>query len=266
MQDSGMQDSGTTRVDKWRLDGQRALVTGGSSGIGLAVAQELAALGCDLVLLARNEERLEQARARVLRAHPLCQVELVSADLANAADRERVAAELQGPLPLLVNNAGFNIRKRVENLSLEEYQRVQEVNLVSCFEMCRLLHPRLRESAPAAVVNVASVAGLTHLRTGAPYGMSKAAMIQLTRNLAVEWAEHGIRVNAVAPWYIETPLASQVLQDDDYRRQVLDRTPMKRIGKSEECAAAIAFLCLPAAGYITGHCLTVDGGFSVFGF
>jgi Tropinone reductase 1 len=261
-----MHESGNTRVDKWRLDGQRALVTGGSSGIGLAVAEELAALGCDLVLLARNEQRLEQARAKVLQTHPLCQVELVSADLAVAADRERVAAELQGPLPILVNNAGFNIRKRVENLSLEEYQRVQEVNLVSCFEMCRLLHARLRESAPAAVVNVASVAGLTHLRTGAPYGMSKAAMIQLTRNLAVEWAEQGIRVNAVAPWYIETPLALQVLQDENYRRQVLERTPMKRIGTSEECAAAIGFLCLPAAGYITGHCLTVDGGFSVFGF
>lgn len=84
--------------------------------------------------------------------------------------------------------------------------------------------------------------------------------------LGVEWAEQGIRVNAVAPWYIKTPLARQVLQDESYRQAVLDRTPMKRIGTVEECAAAIAFLCLPAAGYITGHCLAVDGGFSVFGF
>jgi Tropinone reductase 1 len=253
-------------VSKWRLDGQRALVTGGSSGIGLAVAHELAALGCELVLLARNTERLDQARADILQEHPLCQIELISADLAESSDRERVAVELQGPLSILINNAGFNIRKRVEDLSLEEYLRVQDVNLVSCFELCRLLHPELRRAAPAAVVNVASVAGLTHLRTGAPYGMSKAAMIQLTRNLAVEWAEQGIRVNAVAPWYIDTPLARQVLKDESYRQAVLDRTPMKRVGSVEECAAAIAFLCLPAAGYITGHCLTVDGGFSVFGF
>ncbi len=256
---------------RWRLDGSRALITGGSSGIGLALAQELAALGCDLILLARNPERLEQAREAVLQLQPQRKIQLICADVADAEDRQRVAkalqqGELQGPLPILINNAGFNIRKRVEDLSLQEYLRVQDVNLVSCFDLCRLLHGKLQESAPAAVVNVASVAGLTHLRTGAPYGMSKAAMIQLTKNLAVEWAEQGIRVNAVAPWYIETPLARQVLQDETYRQAVLDRTPMKRVGSVEECAAAIAFLCLPAAGYITGHCLTVDGGFSVFGF
>lgn len=252
--------------EKWRLDGGRALITGGSSGIGLAVAQELAGLGCDLVLLARNPERLEQARELILQQHSQRTVELISADVADSSDRERAVSELAGPLTILINNAGFNIRKRVENLSLEEYLRVQDVNLVSCFEFCRLLHPKLLQSTPAAVVNVASVAGLTHLRTGAPYGMSKAAMIQLTKNLAVEWGEQGIRVNAVAPWYIDTPLARQVLKDEAYRQAVLDRTPMKRIGTVAECAAAIAFLCLPAAGYITGHCLAVDGGFSVFGF
>ncbi len=169
-------------------------------------------------------------------------------------------------LQILVNNAGTNIRKRMSELSLEEYRRVQQVNLESCFDLCRLLHPALIRGAPAAVVNNASVAGLTHLRTGAPYGMSKAAMIQLTRNLAVEWAGEGIRVNAVAPWYIRTPLADQVLADAAYRQEVLDRTPMGRVGEAEECARAIAFLCMPAAGYITGQCLAVDGGFSVFGF
>jgi Tropinone reductase 1 len=96
--------------------------------------------------------------------------------------------------------------------------------------------------------------------------MSKAAMIQLTRNLSVEWAGAGIRVNAVAPWYIRTPLAEQVLKDDTYRKEVLGRTPMGRVGEVEECAHAIAFLCMPAASYVTGQCLAVDGGFSVFGF
>ena len=190
----------------------------------------------------------------------------MEADLSSEDDRQSLAGRLVGPVHILVNNAGTNIRKRMSELTLAEYRHVQETNVVSCFEMCRLLYPLLSSSAPSSVVNNASVAGMTHLRTGAPYGMSKAAMIQLTRNLAVEWAPDGIRVNAVAPWYINTPLAGQVLSDPEYRRQVLDRTPMGRVGEVEECAQAIAFLCLPASSYITGQCLPVDGGFSIYGF
>jgi Tropinone reductase 1 len=250
----------------WRLEGARALVTGGSSGIGLAVARELAGLGADLVLVARNEERLEKARGELTALFPDRTVECISADLATRAGREHVGRNAGSSLQVLVNNSGTNIRKRMTDLSLEEYRHVQAVNLESCFEMCRLLYPLLLAGRPASVVNNASVAGLTHLRTGAPYGMSKAGMIQLTRNLAVEWAQEGIRVNAVAPWYIRTPLADQVLKDEDYRKAVLDRTPMGRVGEVEECARAIAFLAMPAASYVTGQCLAVDGGFSVFGF
>lgn len=250
----------------WRLDGQRALITGGSSGIGLATAQELAGLGADVILVARNPGRLERARDDVQSASPDIAVEIIAADLSCEDDRHVLVESLGDPVHILVNNSGTNIRKRMEELSLDEYRHVQETNLESCFEMCRLLHPLLRRSAPSCVVNNASVAGLTHLRTGAPYGMSKAAMMQLTRNLAVEWAAEGIRVNAVAPWYINTPLAGQVLADSDYRRQVLERTPMGRVGEVEECARAIAFLCMPASSYITGQCLPVDGGFSIFGF
>ena len=250
----------------WRLDGTRAVITGGSSGIGLAAAREFAGLGADLLLVARGAERLESVRAGLQSDFPGQRVHAVAVDVATAAGREALCAEVGDALQILVNNAGTNIRKRMVELSLAEYRHVQEVNLESCFELCRLLHPALANGAPAAVVNNASVAGLTHLRTGAPYGVSKAGMVQLTRNLAVEWAREGIRVNAVAPWYINTPLANQVLADPDYRREVLERTPMGRVGEVEECARAIAFLCMPAAGFITGHCLVVDGGFSVYGF
>ncbi|MDT8322434.1 MAG: SDR family oxidoreductase, partial [Xanthomonadales bacterium] len=192
--------------------------------------------------------------------------EAVAADLAAESGRQAVVEAIAGPLQVLVNNVGTNIRKTMSEITLQEYRRVQETNVTSCFELCRLLYPALRWGAPACIVNNASVAGLTHLRTGAPYGMSKAAMIQLTRNLAVEWASDGIRVNAVAPWYINTPLARQVLDEPAFCRQVLERTPMGRVGEAEECARAIAFLCLPAASYVTGQCLAVDGGFSVYGF
>jgi Tropinone reductase 1 len=258
--------NGQKEYAPWRLDGQRALISGGSSGIGLATARELASLGAELVLIARGEERLRQARDGIRSDFPHCEVKIVSADLSTEEGREEAVARAGDRLHILVNNTGTNIRKRMADISLEEYRLVQEVNLTSCFEMCRLLYPLLAASAPSCVVNNASVAGLTHLRTGAPYGMSKAAMIQLTRNLSAEWGAEGIRVNAVAPWYIRTPLADQVLRDPDYRQAVLDRTPMGRVGEVEECARAIAFLCMPAASYISGHCLAVDGGFSVFGF
>jgi Tropinone reductase 1 len=241
---------------RWRLDGQVALVSGASKGIGFACARELAALGADVLLVARDETGLEHAQGEL-------------AEEFGERDFQTFAADVADPdveLSLLVNNTGGNITRPTLEYTPDEVQELIATNVLSAFEMSRLAHPHLAEHGNAAIVNIASVSGLVHVRTGSPYGMTKAALVQLTRNLACEWADDGIRVNAVAPWYIRTQRTAGKLADADYLDEVLQRTPMGRIGEPEEVAAAVAFLCMPASSYITGECVAVDGGFLHYGF
>jgi Tropinone reductase 1 len=254
---------------RWRLDGQVALVAGASKGIGFACARELAALGADVLLVARDETGLEHAQGELAEEFGERDFQTFVADVSDPEQRLEVfdwIADLEVELSLLVNNAGGNITRPTLDYTPDEVQELIATNVLAAFEMSRLAHPHLAEHGNAAIVNVASVSGLVHVRTGSPYGMTKAAIVQLTRNLACEWAEDGIRVNAVAPWYIRTQRTAGALADPDYLDEVLQRTPMGRIGEPEEVAAAVAFLCMPAASYITGECVAVDGGFLRYGF
>ncbi len=257
---------------RWRLDNRRAVVTGGTKGIGVAIAEELLALGARVAVVARNEEevnaRVAEWTTRGLDAHGL------AADVATPDGRAATvtfARETLGGIDILINNVGTNVRKATVDFTDDEIARVMNTNLLSAFGLCRATYPLLRESVQgpagdAVIVNIGSVAGMTAILSGAVYAMTKAAMDQLTRYLAVEWGGDGVRVNSVNPWYTETPLASAVLADTDFRAQVLGRTPLARIADPEDIAGLVAFLCLPAARHITGQTIAVDGGFMAFGF
>lgn len=253
-------------TSRWKLTGRRALVTGGTKGIGRAVAQELLDLGADVLIVARNAEEVAAAVAGwTAQGLPAAGV---AADVSTAAGRaavfEQVRQRWQG-LDLLINNVGTNVRKTFTDYTTAEYEQLFAVNLFSVIEMCRGAYPLLRAARHAAVVNVGSVAGRLHVGTGAPYAMTKAAEEQLSRNLAAEWAPDGIRVNTVAPWFIRTPLTESLLARPDVLPKIEARTPLGRVGEPEEVAAVVAFLCMAAASYLTGQCLMVDGGMSIKG-
>jgi len=246
--------------NRWKLNNKKALITGGTKGIGLAIVKEFLDLGAEVIAVARNKPNDFINHDKV---------HFIQADVSKKNDIDNLASLIKkkwDSLDILVNNVGMNIRKKTIDYSSEEYDQIVNTNLRSAFELSQRLYPLIKESAQGNIINVSSVAGQKHIRTGSIYGMTKAAMIQLTKNLAGEWASDNIRVNAIAPWYINTPLAQTVLKNKEYYNEVVGKTPMKKVGNPEDVAAAVAFLCMPAAAYITGQCISIDGGFTIFGF
>jgi Tropinone reductase 1 len=246
----------------WQLRGRNALVTGGTRGIGRAIVAELLELGAAVLLVARSQADVDAA-VRELGGS----VTGLAADVTSAADRARIVACVaeRGPLHVLVHNAGSNVRNKLVDYDDPTIERLIALNLTAPVLLSRDLHPQLRAAAGASVIHVGSVAGAIALPTGVAYAAAKAGLTQAARTLALEWARDGIRVNTVAPWYTRTPLVEPVLARPEALAAIVARTPLGRIAEPHEVATAIAFLAMPAASYITGQCLTVDGGMSIQG-
>jgi meso-butanediol dehydrogenase / (S,S)-butanediol dehydrogenase / diacetyl reductase len=241
-----------------------AIVTGAARGIGLAAAQWFLADGWQVALLDNNADTLTPAAKalalpeRVLALH--CDV----SDPAQVARAVRAVDERFGRIDALVNNAGVAVFKRIGDTTFDEWRFVMGTNLDGPFLCTQAVAPVMLRNGGGAVVNIASISGLRASTMRVAYGTSKAAIIHLTKQQAIEYGNAGIRVNAVAPGPVETEMAKQV-HDETIRRDYFDAIPLRRYGTTEEIANAIGYLCSPAASYINGQVLAVDGGFDASG-
>ncbi|EOA27697.1 hypothetical protein CARUB_v10023850mg [Capsella rubella] len=253
---------------RWSLGGMTALVTGGTKGIGKAVVEELAMLGARVHTCARDETLLQE-RLREWQAKGF-QVTTSVCDVSSRDQRvklmETVSSLFQGKLNILVPNVGTGVVKPTTECTAEEFSFIMATNLESTFHLSQLAHPLLKASGAGSIVFMSSVSGVVNLGGTSIYGATKGAMNQLARNLACEWACDNIRTNSVCPWFITTPAAKDFLSGEGVKEKVESVTPLKRVGEANEVSSLVAFLCLPAASYITGQTICVDGGFTINGF
>ena len=251
----------------WDLQDKVAIVTGGNGGIGLGMAQGLSAAGATVVIAARNADKSAAAVASILASG--CKASAITVDVTDEADcQAMVAATLKthGRLDILVNNAGINIRKRPEDYTLAEWQRVLQTNLSSAFICSQAAYPEMKRSSQGKIINIGSMMSIFGTAFTTPYAASKGGIVQMTRALACAWAADNIQVNAVLPGWVDTELTQTARKDiAGLHERVLARTPAGRWGEAHDFAGIAVFLASAASDFITGAAIPVDGGYSVQG-
>lgn len=249
-------------ADLFDLRGQVALVTGAGGGLGQAIARRFAQHGADLLLADRHEAGLRPLAAECRRSG--VRVHTLAADLGQPSEVEQLAqaaVEAWGRVDVLVCNAGMQgPAGPLADVERPAWDAVFQVNAASAHVLSARLVPGMAKRGSGSVILMASIAALRGNKAIGLYGMSKAALAQLARNLAVEWGPHGVRANAIAPGLIRTPLATGLLCDDGFMARRLAATPLRRVGEPDEVAGVALLLASPAGGFITGQTLVVDGG------
>ena len=251
-------------LDSFRLDNKVALITGGARGLGLTMATALAEAGANVALAGRTVGACEEAAAAIASATGR-RASAFAADVTVAADVERLLASVEGtlgPIDILINNAGINIRGSVEQLTEQDWDTVLDTNLKGPFLCARAIGPGMVDRRWGRVINLGSILGAVGLGGRAPYASSKAGVINLTRVLALEWAGTGVTANAICPGPFATEMNRQLLNDPVKYQEFVRRIPMGRWGELDEIAGAAVFLASDASSFVTGSSLYVDGGWT----
>lgn len=249
-------------MNTFRLDGEVAVITGGGTGLGLGMARAFVEAGARVVLVGRRREPLEAACAE-LGAAAACRAHDV-ADFTTASTLLAEVEEQIGPVSILINNAGIHLKKPMAEVTEADLQRQMQIHVLGAHALSRAAFALMKPRGKGSIIFIASMASLFGIPLIGAYAAAKSALLGLARTMAVEWSPHGIRVNAIAPGWIETDITRQAVLSDQARLQrIIQRTPLGRMGQPDDVAGAAVFLCTPAAKFITGVVLPVDGGVSI---